>query len=292
MNALPFLRRPAVLWAASLALLALSGLQLRDQAAAVRAAKTHFLPIAAEIPALERRLRVLRQETEVGQLQAQLRTGSSEEKMRLYALPEGTGAPRALQLLDLLRDTLTTRSTLRTLSQVQVTDAAPPQELPDVAVRRLAFTATLNEEGLQSVLKTLSITGLVTVADALTSEQRRELTLAAERQNPASISSLGQFFATDLFTYARDPRAPEQRLLAAIPAEEFAAILRRAVASSQLKDAQQVLQGFVGDALFKEKLWPLPLLTLASLTVERGEEAGWVRASFVLQSYGRTTEGK
>lgn len=286
-----FLRRPVALWAASAALLLAASLQLRSQAGAIRAARDLSLPIAGGIPALERRLSVLEQETEAGRLHAQLRPGSPEEKVHLYVFPESGGADRALTFLEILRDTLAGRGELRALSTVDVADGAALDAAGPLRAQRIALTVVLNEEGMASFLRAIPLTGLVTVADALSAEERRALILEAERVHPAAIAALGQFFAADLFAYARSPRAAEERLLASIPSEDFAALLRRTVGTSLLREAQEALQGDLGAALLREKLWPLPFLTLEEVTVE-ADDSEWLRASLILQAYGKSKEEK
>ncbi|TSC58922.1 MAG: hypothetical protein Greene041619_300 [Candidatus Peregrinibacteria bacterium Greene0416_19] len=286
MTALLHRPRPVFLLSAAAGMLMLAGILLYRQTVSVRALREQTLPIAAEIPSLERRLQLLRQEAEIARQASTFRAGSPEESLHVYVLPRGGDVSRLLGFFDALRDTLASQDALRAFSPVEI---GAPGQVPGeetLSVRAVRLTAEVREQGLAALMRTLSVTGLLSVADALTSRQRQMIVAEVEQRNPAAIVALQRFLAADLAAYARDPKAYDDRLLAALASEEFTRFFRSVTDTPLLQNVEELFHGPMGRALVSEKWWPTQFVALEAVDVESMAD-GWLRASLVLNAYGR-----
>ena len=232
------------------------------------------LPLAARIPALEARVAILSEQVELSELHAAMSTRSAEEKVRLYILPKEVDLPRVLGYMELLRDHLKKDRTLTTISGINVGEELSLSLPNDVTLSAVpfSFSASVHDQGLRDLLDALDFTGISTVSDALTKEQYEELFRATEAENPAGILALERFLSTDFLMYAKDRRATEETLLKSFSSEAFRGTLEKIKEASLLSKGVAILESDFGAALKKNRLWPLPLLTVEEIDWKETED--------------------
>jgi hypothetical protein len=274
---------PLFTWPVSAFVLFVAVQLLLRHVTVVQEVRATALPLAQEIPQLERRLRIITEQEELAQLQEALRIGSPEERVHVYALPEESDLDKTVTALDLLRDELSTQKLLTRMSDIRFGEVG----VAEGGIRRqpvsLAFAA--HQQGLAAFMLFVKLSGLLTVADALSADQRSTLLKHTELENPAGIVALERFLSTDLLEYLRDSRTYEEQLLKSFSTQAFEQVFRGVLRSSILPDAQRLLAGRLGQALQAGRLWPLQMLSPASISLESGSAPEWYRVEVVLSLY-------
>ena len=238
------------------------------------------LPLLATLPSLERRLSILKEQVEVTQLDTALRTGSDEERVRVYVLPTQTALDRALATFDALRNDLTDRGVLTAMSSIRVGERFTRSD----GLRAIPLTVqfTVRGEGARYVFAFLRMAGLLSIGDVLTRSEKQTLIRATEEENPAAIVALEQFFSTDLLSYAKEPRPVDEQLKRSLSSESFTATLQTILSRSLLNDARELLRGEFGRSLDRYRLWPVQMLQIANAEVQPGSAPDWYRLDFTV----------
>lgn len=255
--------------------------------AAVKTVRDTTLPLLASLPARERRLALLTEQVEVTELDAALKTGSQMERVRMSVLPTEADVPRALAALALLRGALEEQSNVTAFSSIDVGQEEPRGE--GLAGVPLTFQASVTPAGAERILGFIRLAGLVTVGDALTTQEKSALIHATEEENPAGIVMLEQFFSTDLFRYAVEPRPVEEQLKRSLQSEGFLTAFSQVTDASLLKDAKEFMQSPLGSALERAHLWPMEFLDIDGMEFHEGSAAGWYRLTLTLSLLRRTS---
>ncbi|MSR86807.1 hypothetical protein EXS70_01390 [Candidatus Peribacteria bacterium] len=270
-------------------LLALSVMMLQGHFQALKDIREYGLPLAAEIPPLERRNTLLGQQMELSTLEASLRTDSTSEKLHVYVLPEADDLKRPLAFLETASTFLQKRSLLRSMSEIEVgdpTDVALPDPLENLQSRTLHFSAVLRPEGRADLLSILKLSGMLTVGDILSPENIKTLFSLTETQNYAGIVPVEQFLSADVLSYAQDPTLYDQRLSQALSSEEFLKSFKSLLQASGLPHVREFLTGDLGRTLVAQKLWPVQFMTVEKESLrDRGD--GWVEVDLELKAYSR-----
>lgn len=253
----------------------------------VKEVREKALPLLASLPALERRLALIKEQVEVTELDAALKTGSQLERVRVSVLPLETDVPKALATLELLRSTLEGQGAIGSLSPIEVGKEQPRGD--GLAAVPLNFQLSARTDGLKRVLAFVRLAGLVTVGDALTTAEKNALIRATEEENPAGIVMLEQFFSTDLFSYAGEPRPVEEQLKRSLQSQGFLAALQQATETSLLKDAKEFFQGPIGPAMERTRLWPMEFLAIDCIELKPGSSPDWYRLTLSLSLVRRTS---
>jgi hypothetical protein len=265
-------------------LLGLSALLLASHAGAVRAMRDTGLPAAVELPALEQRMRILKEQNEVAELQAALSTGSAQEMLDVYVLPSGTGAVRALAALDTLFSFLQQNRELLSVSAVTVGDLR--QDAEGTTVLPLTFSAHVTRDGWRKMSMFIAASGLMTVGDTISHDQFAELLSLTEQENPATVAALEQFFSVDLLRYAQDPRAFNEALLKSFSSDIALHTIRTFLDGPHLQSIRDIL-GPLSPTLRASRLWPLQFLQLEQ-TDQRLLDDGTFEVTVTVGAYGRT----
>lgn len=274
---------PERMTATAFALLAASGMLLWMHAASVRDMREVGLPAALALPQIEKRMEILTEQNEIAELQAALRGGSEEERLRVYVLPEQEDIDRLLATFDVLFSYLEQK---RMLSGVPggVRVGEKVSASGNLSALPLSFEALVTREGLSHLLLFAELSGLLTVSDALSPADIDELLAFTEQENPASVAALEHFLATDLLRYSEEPKPFEEQLRTSFSSAaetRLHALLER----PRLRRAKAVF-GDLAPVLRRQNLWPLRLLTVEKALVEEGEN-GLVRVSLTLHAYVR-----
>lgn len=249
--------KPHIALPASLLMLAVCAVMFKSQIDSIHWVRDSVLPAAVRIPQLEQRLKHVREQVEVTELEAMLRGGSTEEILRTYALPAENDVERLVQTLEVVSNELQKQHLLTGAATIT------PGENGDIA---LEVTGT--PEGARSLMLLLELSGLFTVSDALTPADLDTLLTLTEEENPAALPSLENFLGTDLLHYAIEPRAAEEQLKKSFSSEIFLQTLDDILTESQLSEARRILSGPVGRALSDHHLWPMRFLSIESVTEE------------------------
>lgn len=273
------------------ACLCLSALLLTMHLHALREMKDVSLPLAVELPPLEHRLQMLKAQVELSELNAAMRSGSPEEKLAAYVLPSPDDTVRLLAFFDVLREHLARAGMLRKMSAIELGDA---QDVPGggdaskgvLQARHLTLTVTVNDDGRKELLSVLRLSGLLTVADALSKDELQHLFLLTEAQNYAGIVPMEKFLSADLMSYILETQSYEQQLLQSFPSEQFLRDFRSLTQQSLLHEAKDLLGGALGDVLRGQKLWPLQFMTASTIRQETGAD-GWSTVSVGIDVYSR-----
>jgi len=245
------------------------------------------LPLLAALPSLERRLSLLKEQVEVAELDAALKTGSQLERIRVSVLPAETDVSRALAALEVLRSGLEEQGVMGMLSPIEVGKEHVRED--GMAATPLTVQLSVRSAGVQRVLAFIRLAGLLTVGDALTSAEKNALIRATEEENPAGIVALEQFFSTDLFRYAQEPRPFEEMLKRSLQSEGFLSAFQTATDASLLREAKEFYRGPIGQAMERSRLWPMEFLTIDRMELSPGSLGDWYRLPLSLSLLRRTT---
>lgn len=278
MNVLSFRRlwhSTVLRWTVSVALMLLCGKILAFHITTVRDVRASALPLAQEIPALERRLNVLKQQQEMTELSHALRVGSPEEQVHVYALPKETDLDKIVTAFDALAGELRHRAMLTKISPIVFGETTSSEQ--GMRTQTVTLEATLHQGGITALQTFVRLSGLLSVADALTPEERSRLLLQTEIENPAAIVALEQFLNTDLLSYLREPRPAEEQLLKSFSNQSFERAFRDIVRGSLLADASRLLTPAFAGALADARLWPMQMMDIDHISLEAGGAAEWYR---------------
>ena len=186
------------------------------------------LPIASRMPALQERLAVLKSQVQAAKATEAGKSGPLRESLRAYVLPSD-GVKRSVATVSALGDTLRSLGELRSLSSISVGDT----EAADLTLtgatlnmRTLDVSMEVTQDGLEDFLHATDLSGLLTVADALSKDQITKLLALTERENPMGVIALQQYFSTDLVEYLRHADLYDRRLLAGFSSGTFASDFR------------------------------------------------------------------
>ncbi|TSC57307.1 MAG: hypothetical protein Greene041662_983 [Candidatus Peregrinibacteria bacterium Greene0416_62] len=262
-------------WTASAALILLGGKSLAFHISTVRDVRASALPLAQEIPALERRVNILKEQKELTELSHALRVGSPEEQVHIYALPEETDLDKVVTAFDVLIEELRHRKILTKVSPITFGDPTSAED--GIRSQPVTFEATLHHDGIAALQTFVRLSGLLSVADALSPEERSRLLLQTELENPAAIVALEQFLNTDLMTYLREPRPAEEQLLRSFSNQSFERAFRDVIRGSLLADAGRLFQPAFATRLADVRLWPMQMMDIQAISLEAGGAAEWYR---------------
>lgn len=265
-------------------LLMFSAWLLVEHAAAVRQFTTLTFPLAAEIPPLERRARILEDQVHAAELQAAVLGETGEEIVRVFVIPADASVAPLVTFFDLLRDDLLDQKLLLEMSAMTVGETSAVPDLPTLRRVPLSLTFRLRPEGLARVLWFIDHAGAVTIADILSPEDIRLLLEKAEEENPSSIVALEHFLSADVLRYAREPKPLEEQLRQSFASEGFRTAFE-SVRDSSLATALSLLGGHFGTVLEKEHLWPLRAMQMLRGTVR--VEGDVRHLSLDLEAYAR-----
>ncbi|MDD4627875.1 MAG: hypothetical protein PHE68_00575 [Candidatus Peribacteraceae bacterium] len=277
MMLLPVLSRlkssTSFLYSVGLMSLILVSLLLTAHVREVNAMRSETVPVLGTVSTLERRLAVLKEQVEVSELDAALRMGSQEERVRVFVLPAKTALDRAMTVFDLLRDDLTKRGLLGSMSAIEVKDT----RTLDGNLSATPFTVrfAVKRDGMQDIFSLVKLAGLLTVGDSLSRAEKTAMIRATEEENPAGIVALEQFFAADLAAYGHDNRSFEEQLQRSFASDSFRAMFRTILDQSILKDARTLFQSDLGSAIERGRLWPIQFMKLDYVDIRPGKAKDW-----------------
>jgi hypothetical protein len=267
---------------------------LQQQVSIIKHVREDILPLAASLPPLEQKAKILRTQSELTEVQSQLQGNRSEEDVRTFVLPSQPDTTLILLFIESIRTFLEKRSMLKEMSPVTV-DSVPqeitiPASMGNAAqnawTQAVRFTATVTPEGREELLRMLQYSGTVTVGDALTREDIRNILSLTESENAAAIVPIEQFLSADLLTYIKDRQLFDARLDQSVPSQEFQESFRSILQHSRLHDVMTMLESDVGRTIIARKLWPMQFLTVEDESIE-SMPGGLERVSLTIQAYGR-----
>lgn len=242
------------------------------------------LPAALALPDIERRIGVLKQQVEAADLQRALAGGALEERLRAFTVPGELSHERIVGVVDAASAVLEEAGVLQERSAVAIgapRDAVPVQEGAAQTVRLVPVTVRYRMaiDGVPQALLLFDAVGAPTVGDILDVRDALLLLTLSEKENPAAVTGLEQFFDTDLLAYALEPRATVDNLLKSFTSEAFTSALEAALQQERMRQVRGVLSGPFGAKLQEGGLWPPPALFFEKLRRVR-EQDGSVSAEF------------
>lgn len=247
------------------------------------------VPLIAQLTDLRYRQALLHEQVELTQLQSALRIGSQEEQVRTYVLPNQPNTDRIIALFDVLSLLPGQHAFIGGLSPITIGDAFAEEEgvLQTIPI---SVQCTVRRDGLERMLNFFRLSGVLTVADALRTDEIAMILAQVEAVDPAGIVALEQFFSTDLLEYAREPDVHEDQLLKGFSSPDVLEALRQTLQTSLLHDARMFLGDALGDVLEQQGLWPLPFLLIRDVQIQPGGAAEWFRVSLTLHAYHRSLQ--
>jgi hypothetical protein len=279
--------RAALFLSAGVGMLAISGSLLSTHASAVLSVREVSLPIVAQLPNMERRLATLSDQVEMAELNAAMRTGSLQERVNVFVLPEDIDFDRLLLTFDIVSQELAAEGIFTAITDVSITDpVASSEEGLDTRSVSLKFAA--HERGVGAFLSLLRMAGLLTVGDTLSDEERRLLLVKTEEENPAGVVAIEQFLTLDLLEYAREPKTYEAQLLRSFSSPSFIKTLEDMLQSPLMRDVRRMLGGNIGKTLESYSLWPLPFMTLQDVRIQAGNAPDWYALGFQLKVFTKS----
>lgn len=265
------------------AMLSCSVLLLGAHAMKVRHMQEIGLPAAVRLPAVLERVAMLKEQSEITELQAQLRGGSPEEAVQVFVLPRDGDLDRLLATFDVFFNYAQKQRLMRNASAIAVGET---REEEGTTVMPLTFEADMTEQGLAELVLLMDLAGTVSVADAFDSAEISLLLALTEEENPAAITSLEQFLSTDLLRYAREPKPFEEQLFKSFASESFVLRWKEITNASRLTEFARMLGGETGLILDRQNLWPLRLLKIVRLD-RRDLGNGMTHVFVEVEAYGR-----
>lgn len=262
--------RVNLLLGAGVTSLVLSAVMMHAFTLQIRDVKEIALPAAVALTPLEKRLSVLEEQTQLTELQAELGNSAQDEKVRMYVLPPADEIDRLLQVFDLFltrwqkQKSVTHVSPLSVGTATGITLAGATEPLVATSV---SFEADVTAQGLADLLLFIRTAGSLTVNDAFSDDARHDLLMRTEEENPAAVTALEQFLATDLLGYVRDPGATENRLLKAFASSDFADDFHRLIETSSLPQVEKLFPKDVLASLDEKKLWPVRMLRIRNISI-------------------------
>ena len=269
----------------SVALLGVSKGLITGHIGAVQDVQNISVPLLAEISDLERRGTVLTEQVELAELQSAIRVGSHEERMHVYVLPTEFDLDRIIALFDVM--------SLAMEGKDYATDVSPIEMREEYKVREglyalpVSVSLSVRDDGLSELLNLFRIAGLITVSDALNSEELDLLFARTEEENPAGVVALEKFLSTDLLEYALEPKPVDSRLQRSFSGPAFMAVLNEILNDSLLNDSRKLLGGHFGQVLKQQGLWPMPFIVFDDITMAPGGTDGWNRIDLHLLVHRR-----
>lgn len=284
MNMPSILRHPVTLYMAGCLLLIFSAFLLVEHATTVRQFTTLTFPLAAEIPPLERRLRILEDQVHAAELQAAVLSETEGEMVRVFVFPSDPNIPHLVTFFNLLREDLFENKLLLDMSEMTVGEASSVPDMPDLRRIPLSITLRLRPDGLERVFWFLDHAGAITIADVLSGEEIDLLLARAEEENPSSIVALEHFLSAQVLRYVREPKPFEEQLRRSFVSDAFHSAFD-GVRDGSLTTARSFLGGRFGTVLEKEHLWPLRAMRVVRSDVRM--EEGVRHLSVDIEAYAR-----
>lgn len=278
------LRHPVTLYMLGCLLLIFSAFLLVEHAATVRQFTTLTFPLAADIPPLERRLRVLEDQVQAAELQAAVLGEADEEIVRVFVFPSDPDIPHLVTFFDLLREDLLSQKLLLDMSEMTIGEASSVPNMPNLRRVPLSLILRLRPEGLERILWFLDHAGAVTIADVLSKEDIDLLLARLEEENPSSIVALEHFLSMEILHYVREPKPLEEQIRRSFVSEGFHSAFD-SVRDGSLATVRSFLGGRFGTILEKERLWPLRAMRILRSDVQIEEEVR--RLSLDIEAYSR-----
>lgn len=253
---------------------------------ALRAVQGVSVPLLESIPDLERRLRHISNQVEMAELSAATRVGSKEETVNVAILPDHLDYDRLIATVDIFLVHLERRGFLQDVSALTIQS---PRQGPteDLAARTISVSYTAHDEGLKQLFTLIHLTGLLTVGDALTPDERALLLEQTEEENPTGVVAIEHFLSIPLMSYVKDPRAHEKQLLKSFSSQQFEQTFKSMLQTSLLRDARLHLSDTIGQTLQKSDLWPTPFLMFESIELTKGAAEGWQRVEMEVTVFTR-----
>lgn len=265
-------------------MLFISTVLLTAHARAVMEVQDVSIPLVADLPELERRLSVLTNQVEMGELHAITRVGSQEERVNVFVLPTQPDFDRLMAIFDIFRDNLEREGLIANVSGITLDE---PQEKNDLVTRAVSITFDAHQDGVEKFLSVMKLSGLLTIGDALNAQERQMLLNRTEAENPAGVTALEQFLSTDLLQYARDSQSYEQQLLRSFSSPEFVSAFQDTLRLSFLRDARRILNSEIGRSIDRFDLWPFPFMIVNNINLETGGAPGWYKVDVDMDLYSR-----
>lgn len=256
----------------SLVCLLVVAMLVMSHARTIGGLRADVIPLSADIPALEQRLEVLFEQLKLTEMQQALRTSTPEESMRVYILPRELDLDRLVSSVETLENALRATQNLRAMSLIEFLEAATlPSPVEGLQVHPFHVRLSVTKEGLVTLLRFIDLAGSLTISDTLSDKARERLLQASEAESPSSIVALEQFLRTDLLVYAKDAKSYAERLKQSFSSEQFLAVLDGTLQSSLLPEFVELLQSDLGASIALRNLWPLPFLSISSISVTQAE---------------------
>ncbi|TSC80373.1 MAG: hypothetical protein G01um101425_27 [Candidatus Peregrinibacteria bacterium Gr01-1014_25] len=276
--------RHVLLWIAGAACSAAAAGLLAHQAAAVRSIDADLVPVAARIPRLEQRLSVLRAQVEVAQVHAALRSGSVDEVIRTAVLPADD---RTKDVVGVLEEIMAAAQDAGLVRQAGMVTLADPKD--EGGLRTVDATVSLRAtaEGEEMVLGILDASGLMTLGDVVTRDDRALLLRLTEEESPAAVQAVEQLLATDLLASALDSQAAEYLFLRSFSSPLVAQALEGIMTQPRIAHLRTILGGPLGLALKENGHWPMRFMTVEQVRRELLSD-GTVSLTITVRAYGRT----
>lgn len=235
----------------------------------ITVARSVALPRLASITMLEQTADTLQKQVELAELQAATRSSLIQEQLAAYVLPQHIDMDRLVAVIDLYTQYYTQVDLLQDDASFSI------NTLPSEAKARVHLTAVIHENAIEDLTQFISLSGLLTVYDAFTPEQRAVLIERVEQENPTAITELESFFSSQLVEYARNPQAVQERVLRSFESAQFSNFFVAVIDASTLPKAVDFFASGYGKSLIQNHLWPLPFMQLEYIEQTKGSAKGW-----------------
>ncbi|MSR67248.1 hypothetical protein EXS65_00250 [Candidatus Peribacteria bacterium] len=218
--------------------------------------------IGTTLPELRSTVSLLKANQEAEQHFFRSALSAREEQASVYILPAGPAASRAVSVLQsiarVLRETGESQGSIDALSfQEKASDHG------DYKTVSATLKMTSDFRFVARFLSILALSGDMMIRDVFSDEASSTFLRQVNESAPLSLKAAEDFLYGDLLTYAAEPDQVEQAMLQDIP-EEMQPDIRAFVLASGLADVRRSLSD-IAPNLKKERIWPLPFLTVDSL---------------------------
>lgn len=226
------------------------------------------VPSLASVQQLEQVREVLEQQAELAELQVALESDYTEEQVFAFVLPDELDTDRIVALFDAMQQYFTYHG----LAASETTELFIDKHAAEPSI---TLEVPLHSSAVAIWTQLVELSGIVTVHDALSAQDRLALLRYTELHNPAALPDIEAFFSLPLLEYGSDADLHIRRLMRSFNDDVFTELIELAILSPHMQGANTLFSGSLGELFTQNSLWPMPFMQLHELTLTKGSAENW-----------------
>jgi hypothetical protein len=258
----------------TLTLVVLSMYYVTKHVAVLSEAQEVSIPLVASVGQLEQQKTVMQQQLDLTAKKVMRRTELADEQVQAFISPSADAAIRALHVLETWVNVNERTQNMRVhtpLTTKQTTTST-----------YVYFKGDLHSSALHELESIIAISGLYTVYDALSADQRLVLLERTEAESPAAITEVEDFFAVPLIAFAVDAEGYISAVLRSFTGLQFSNILASIVQNSALQTAIDFASSQTAKELQELDLFPYTFMHVHRLSQVESTVKDWQSVEFTI----------